>query len=639
MTDLGGDLGGDLGTGTLSDLGTDVGFQDPADTVGGLVDTGLQSDLTTTLSTEQTGYTGYYLGAFMDSDLWYGLTSGTRDAGHYFGNAAVQTGAGIGFDFTGLPVVDTGTYTGFNVLSLTPGRTAPLPNGTLIPDLTDIQYDNLGDLIIWTSKYTGPAGEFSELGFVGRPTTSSQMPGDGFSLYHGPGVAGIVDLPVGIIEPEGGTLDLWANFYNKRFLGMSDRNVTSGGGDDYTEQVLMYGTISGTGITNAKLIFLGERDPVDGGDPMVMVGSGLFGQFYGRQAQGLGLAGSGNLYTLASGADVGDFRAAAAGHKELADPYTVAQSAVAPKAASVFWQGYVAGVAENLVDDMQSAPMISHVPSQFTMTINQATGTATGSLAADDGGGPLLQLVNVQVGGASGSAYVNDRAFLAELGGSNVVDYNAVTGNLKPYGNVLWTSDGAAPWSPDVTWGYWAASFNKPSTSTPYQFCGEEAYWIAGAPTPGAEVQSLLTAGTLVAHYNGGAACTEYYQNYSTMNASFTEMYGSSHLVVNFTSATQSVGGSLPTFTSVNAKGFAGNLDFGSKNIEFQSQTNKVTLGGFSDKTATGIQIKVNGSSANGEVNGGFYGPNARSAAGNFKVVQTIGTDTAHYTGVFGGQR
>ncbi len=399
-----------------------------------------------------------------------------------------------------------------------------------------------------------------------------------------------------------------ANFRNHKVMAvmskMDSTSTTTGGttGGVYAPALaIVYGDISGNQIVNGKII--GSWVDVA---PQTLDGVVADGGFFGHAAQGVGFVAESALRDLATQQSTGAYLQTGAAY--LKDFKTD------PGTGTVGWLGMAVGVAENINAPSVSPQFLMGASvNDLEMVIDRGLGTIGGRMTlanAFDFSPGALWLDQVVIGGSHGSAYVMDKALVAELGGTNVVRSSSLTGGLKATGNYLWSGPPADQISAWVQWGYWELGYDDPMSGETYHAHLSGCYWLAGQATPLAYLQSLATS-SAVGNYSGQAFCTEILSG-----AGQFESFGTADLTVQF--APRTVNGSLQ-FPEVTFN-LSGTVDTAAPGFT-----------GFVSGVKRGTGTFMTPSSS--RLTGGFFGPQADSVAGSFAA--DMGTTDSKFTGGF----
>ncbi|WP_428023597.1 FecR family protein [Arcobacter sp.] len=220
-------------------------------------------------------------------------------------------------------------------------------------------------------------------------------------------------------------------------------------------------------------------------------------------------------------------------------------------------------------------------------------------LAYDDSGNVInLNLDDIDTKYTVGGSYSSS---LSSAGTQSLYNATNISFSSGTYTSIANTASGFDT-NDDIQWGSWNATFiDHNNSNATFNLNG---LWLVGSQTPEAEVQALINNNT-VATYNG------YVLAHNTTGTNYNASNSSIALTINF-------GCSCVTGTF--------NFDGTSVNVSGSS----VTSSGFSFNNVSG------GGSAWGSGNGKFYGTNASSVGGDFKI--GFMTDNV-IGGVFKGKR
>jgi hypothetical protein len=408
-------------------------------------------------------------------------------------------------------------------------------------------------------------------------------PTDGITLFQGTLGGVSLHFDDGTQESINEPVDIFANWHNGKVLGIVYDSTQEKG-----LPVFFFGDIEGSQVANVK-IFGSGGDSSDYLDPYSTIGF---------------IEGSGSGGLL--GTDTGTFYFQASGYEyDIAPPTQPALSSwnvqgvgqeitttAAPRGGET-WQGYVVGISE---DRYNIDPILQLLTGSMSLNINKDTGTISGSIFASDGD---FILDNTTVGGAYGSAYIDDNLFAAILGGGSPA--------LKPHGNYLVTGPKDKQFMNYATWGYWEIAYSDGTSQYLNQVPG--AMWVAGKPTSATDM-AALAGNSVVGSYSGKVMASKV-DTAAAMQVS--EVAGNINLNVNFANlgSTGAISGNMA-------------LDGNAFQVE-----------GYGNPGNANFNASLFSGSFYGDLNGTFYGPSAASVGGNFKV----GGGTVTYQGIFGGNR
>jgi len=443
----------------------------------------------------------------------------------------------------------------------------------------------------------GTTYKYADLAFAGPPTMNPLT--SGIYAYQGPLLFQFTPTDNSDFEVETGTFDLAINFDNGKFFGVVSPQDPATPGDPTDS--FIYGDVSGSTLTNLRLVGYGEVDPMSPSPPTSLQGVGIFGQLYGEQSQGVGLVVDTTGIDIYSQAAIGDGVILAAGYRDVA-------AYASPTGGTVALQGFAVGVAEDMSNpDVNRRLFMNSFADDFTLNLDRDNGVLSGVYSAPDVAGSTTTVSALEIGATHGSAVITDTMFVAEMGGSAVVVDGANSSGLNPYGNVLVVEDPDIQGLDYATWGYWEMAYADPSSGNSYHMHIPGSLWIAGERTPLAEVQTLIDS-NFVGTYSGIAEGVTI-----SAGGSMTELTnGHSNLVIDFAPA---------ALTPV-----AGSLTFDEVTLNVNSG---------SPVSSSGFSANVVGA-ASSAVNGVYYGPAAQTIGGDFDALMTGGE---RYIGIFGGNR
>ncbi|MCJ7604026.1 MAG: FecR domain-containing protein, partial [Desulfobulbaceae bacterium] len=332
------------------------------------------------------------------------------------------------------------------------------------------------------------------------PEPTPTMPVDGISGFTGTltGTAVNVDGTTSAIDD---ILWMEINWHSGKVLGRIK-------GQPGEPPVFFIGEVSGNQIINIKILGCNLETPSGGTEPGVVTAlSGTAsGAFTGAILDLFSFTGSGGSYEVEPfNQPLHDsWTLQGSGSKEPQDPADV----VSPRGVKA-WKGFVVGVSEDMAAiDSGRRLFMNTNPGDFAFTLDKDKGTLSGKLSAIDVNGSNARLIKINVGGALASAFVLEDNFAAVLGcatGDCISSGTATPTGLKKYGNYLVSAaPGDNEISDYVTWGYWEIAYKDPTTGAQYHTHVPGSRWIAGEPTPVAEVNDLVTA-NFTGHYSGTA--------------------------------------------------------------------------------------------------------------------------------------
>lgn len=517
-------------------------------------------------------------------------------------------GAQLGAEF-----VDAGSFVAADQEVAMSGPSFSLLGETIAPLLSPSPVPTVSQYYDPTTNPANLPPEIKEL------TSPPAKPTDGIANYQG-SFNGTSSSAVGSI---GGDLKMKVNWHSGKAIGvMNDQSSPRGG------SAFFFGTVNDSSLSDVRIFGSDAGDPTSPADRVTSLSGTGTGGFYGTNFDSFNASASGKEYSLAIPQtplnSTWDLTATAARSQQ--DPQTL----TSPTGSS-FWSGFAVGVSENVNGpDVERKLFMNNMPDspaeQFTLQIDRDQGTIAGRLKA-----PQLNRMStttfggldLEIGGAYGSAYVLDGAMAALIGcsGNCINDDSTPTPGfnvgLTPYGNYLITEAPDRQFSSYVTWGYWEISHQEPDgtdldtiddmyhTHVPY------STWIAGQKTPASFVDTLLNKTTFVGQYAGMA----HGQMIDSMNHAFPLTNGRSNLAIDF--------GQANVATAVKVKGA---LTFNEVTLNIDSPVSMLDRQGFK------AQI-VNPGVIDSAVNGAFYGPNVNAIGGNFQAEFS----TQRYLGIFGG--
>ncbi len=465
-------------------------------------------------------------------------------------------------------------------------------------------YDNPGEFVVFTLDDTFGAAPYAyrEVGFAGTPTPAANMPTTGIDQFKGPLLVTLNGAAASSFESERNNVWLFANWHSGKVVGvvMSPGMIPT----DPEADGFFFGDLNATGLSNTQFVGMDVVGMGGGGPtmPLTIDGTIDFAQFYGNQNQGIGLVASGTTIDVASQVVQENWQITAGG---LRDPLT--QTSMT---GSVAFQGFAVGVGEDMNQiDVNRRLYMNSFPSDFSLPLDRDAGTVSGTMNLIDQNDPSAML-NLEVGGTHGSAYIADNLIIAGLGGTAPVYVSPNSGPLKTYGNYLISEDPTGPQPATyLSWGNWEAAYSEPGSGKDYHVHNPGTLWIAGEPTSSADFAALVTA-NFVGSYNGMAE----------------------GVMV----PTSGAFNKLPTGTCTLTVDFGANmLTAGSINFPAGTATPAYSLGIDPGTVfSSGFSLPISAPNS-GSVNGGFFGPNAASVGGNFNA--QVGSD--QLIGIFGGDR
>lgn len=451
--------------------------------------------------------------------------------------------------------------------SQTPDETDPTQEG-------EIDQDNFDAATLPPANETDPIIDTS---------TSWTPPTQGITLFQG-SIAGMaVHYDDGTEEAINEPVDILANWYNHKVLG-----VVYDSQEEMGMPVFFFGDIDGSTVGDIK-VFGGGGIQADYNDPYfdqisVVEGVGS-GYFMGTDTGTFYFSGSGYDYAI----EPADQPALS---EWLVEGAGIEVKTMSAPAGSATWQGYVVGISEDMNNIDTDRRLLT---GDMTLGINKDTGNINGSISASDG---AFSLNNITVGSTYGSAFIADNLFAALLGGGSTP--------LKEHGNYLVTGPGEEQFLDYATWGYWEAAYSDGTRQYHNHVPG--AMWVAGKPTPTTDI-AAMAGNNMVGSYDGKVLGSKI-DTTSTMQVS--EISGTMELTVDF--------GMLGSTAAINGDMA---LDDGAMfYIESMGTAGSPHFSG-----------SLSGSGMSGGIVGTMYGPDAGSIGGNFSA--TNGSNLT-YQGIYG---
>ncbi|MEW6289232.1 MAG: FecR domain-containing protein [Thermodesulfobacteriota bacterium] len=441
---------------------------------------------------------------------------------------------------------------------------------------------------------------------------AATVPVDGIASYSG--TATNTDGSTGTIDD---VLWMEINWHNGRVLGRMK-------GKEGGAPAFFIGKVSGNQIVEVRIFGTNSEMPpgTTATAPQVITaisGSGS-GTLAGTIFDLFSFSGSGASYEVepANQPRHDTWTVQGAAGMEPQDPADV----VSPRGVKT-WKGFVVGLSEDMAAIDESRRLfMSSSPGDFAFTVDKDNGTLNGKLSAVDVNGSNSRLIGINLGGALASAFVLEDNFAAELGcttGDCIYTGPATPTGMKKYGNYLLSAGPQDNILSDyVTWGYWEIAYQDPATGAQYHTHGPGSRWIAGEPTPVAEVNDLTNA-NFTGHYSGIALATKVDPAAAQQ---VSDLKGTVDITVDF--------GNIAAASAVQ-----GVIDLGEIKLEVNSgAAGNASASGFSNLT-NGVTGPA-GILPNSKFNGAFYGPKAKAIAGNFHAPFSSGKS---YTGIYGGIR
>ncbi len=578
--------------------------------------------------------TGTYLGTLSEDDgqrsllngVWQGGVGAESREGRVTGTPSVGDNASdFSFEFLTRPVSPSLPYDGWT--TVTGNQHERVLDGRPVTVDYTFAYDDLGEVALFWAQGTPLSfatgnGTFAELGVMGIPSAAPTSRTENVHYYKGVGLTSYESASG--VKASTGDVDGHVNLHSGKVVGMFTPSDTA------HPTVYFYGdtadafTDPTTGTrTNAGIRFVGAS----GGGPLVpatafgVTGAASYASFYGSALQGFGIAGAGDALALDGAQPVAEWDHAG-GMLLLADSSESAATGTAG------WHGSAVGVSENIADPIADRRLfISGSAEDVVLSLGRDAGTVTGLFSLDEltavrTGGTIE---NLHVGLYGQSAYVTDRTFIAELGGTGVVQHGGGYGDLTPAGNYMVPAAADAQLSTRFVWGYWEIGYDEPQTGTVRHLHVPASLWAAGERT---DPQALTTLAqtALAGTYSGGAYCVRVGsptrdQEAFTGTSAFDVYFGTGQIIgtLDFTPN----GG--PTM------GMEGNIE--QTGIGFNGQITSV------DGTGGGLSSQVTGA---------FYGEGVLAEHGGVTAPQTVGGTFAvemlperapvptAYVGVFG---
>lgn len=559
---------------------------------------------------------------------WLGTLSGDTTAGTLALQADTNNGVVPINDLNVTPYDQSQTYSSDNK------QQGQLRSVTLLGAPVDfnsaaVGSDNTGEFAVFalddifgTNSYA-----YREIGFAGTETPSTNLPTSGIDQFRGPLLITLNDVVGSGFESFSYSFMLAVNWHNSKIFG-AIQTPGPAPGDPLDASGFFFGDMTATGPANVKFIGMDVvgpdmqtgtgtgTGPGPAGMPLAIDGTASFGQLYGDQAQGVGFVANGKTYDVLSQAAEENWQLTAAGYR--------IPTTWAILTGKVNWEGFVVGVGEDMNQiDVNRRLYMNQDPSDFSLTIDRDAGTVTGNLTAIGQNDPGAMISGLEIGGSNGSAYIFDQLFATAIGGSNPIYNSPNSGPLKTYGNYLMTENPEGQQLASyASWGSWEIAYSEPGTGKDYHVHNPGSLWVAGEPTPAADITALATAG-ITGNYSGAAEGAMI----PASGSFFRLPTGTCNLTVDF-GTSQLTSGSInfpaETFADGSPKTPAINLGISPITIPGNSFTASINTPNF------------------GTVNGAFFGPNAASVAGNFHAqgdFDTLSPGTEQVIGVFGGDR
>ncbi|MBU0486027.1 MAG: transferrin-binding protein-like solute binding protein [Proteobacteria bacterium] len=503
----------------------------------------------------------------------------------------------------------------------------PFQNEIIIPGQEEaslvnmnVMYSNLGEFFIikgtsdifQNSGDTVPDSTFTGMGFAGLPSLS--ITASGIERYKGSAVT-TIDNANYFTKYD---LQLSVNWQTGKVIGFfapPDFNEGSNGELNPAEMFFI-GNVNGTEITNVEIFGLHTDETwpetttnSPGALPSTsewVDGTATDGQFYGSVHQGLGFSAEGTNILFSNNGGSENWQMVGAGFRGLG-------SEPAPDPGNSRWEGFIAGSSQIISPQEPGSAtdryrlLGNENPEDFSFIVNREAGQLdAGQMSVASINSADNFSVDLDIGPAALSAYVDDQTMVAVLAGDSVSarGFIATDPNFLPANPPEATDQINLP--DYVAWGYWGVAYTD-NNGTNYSTISGSSFWVAGERTPQDKIQDLVATG-ITATYDGIA-----------LGAELSPDGVTSQLPIGQTNLTADFGNNTIS-GSINFPGHV-NLDLAPATIS--------TLGSFN-----GTLSNTNGTS--GQANGAFFGPNANTAAGNFNATATNNTA---YTGVFGAGR
>ena len=517
---------------------------------------------------------------------------------------------------------------------------APFPVGdkTFDPVMNDLYYSSLREFFVLDCPQkqvidnNGDSFFYSNTSFFGIPADEAARPGDYIFTYDGRinyffahYESGYDDsINYDYAEQHSGAMTLIMNWRNSKFM----LGFKKDGDENF--RLIGFGNIASDAPDLDKAVFFGttltdhpDLQKFSSTDTQTSNVSDVLWrtsdtniastQFFGSKYQGVGGVFQGDLLDVASNMSqsVGMWALSFGGFKS--------GNTITAPTGKVVLNGFVTGVGEDMNQpDQNRRVFLNKKDSDFSITLDRDAGTVTGSFSAADFHDSSINLENVKIGDAGNSAYITDDMFAALISGNGVVNSGTTAGDIKPKGAYIETDSYGGKLADYVSWGYWETPYNDPQTGAPYHIHVPGSMWVAGEKTPNSDLLSLISQ-KVTGNYLGPA------KGVMTQNnvAGITQMDGSSEININFASSSSDAVSGKISFPSQN---IVLNLEKGS--IIFKLGVNGLNVNGFKAKIANTIAS---------DLNGGFFGNNAKSIGGNFHA--DLNDNKTEITGIFAGDR
>ncbi len=533
----------------------------------------------------------------------------------------------------------------------------PIGNIKLKPHTDNLYYSSLREFFILDFPVQHVVDDnnhsflYSNTAFFGIPAVNESRPDDSVFTYKGRMTRHVRTFDNNYQSQRSGEVLIKVNWRNNKFIGEFKDDGDSAFSPSF------FGTLATDKPESERTVFFscaGDNGQVSGNNLLssgnggnksnVMWMSGDnkgIGRFFGSEYQGIGGVFSGNLFDVASDMtkSAGTWAVSAGGFKS--GDKNIALT------GKVLFNGFVTGIAENMDQpELYRRFFSNNYSTDFSMTLNRNSGTLKGNFSAFDFSDNNKSIKNMEIGGARGSAYIDDSTFVALMGGNNVVhapgeivfipdagdsgssghsgnggsSYGLMhggsiihredkTSNIKPKGAYMVTDCSYGKLADHVSWGYWEAAYNDPETGKPYHIHSPGSLWVAGAKTPENEIGDLMGQ-RFKGHYNGKAI------GVMTINGviGMIPMNGTAKIDLDFSPASTDP--------------VTGDISFPKHGLSFFIENGDLRKSGF---RAT-IDNTINSS-----VNGGFFGHDAQSVGGNFHA--DLRDNKTKVIGIFGADR
>ena len=544
----------------------------------------------------------------------FGVLEGRSIDGHFSGDGLSGSGEAFTFELT-LPTYSPGGIYEGRIIEQQQVAAFPMTG----VDSTDIDMDvlvsSLGEFGVIqapgkTSDTSTEGPLYVMTGFFGVPSPAENRPEEVMYTYEGPATGFVYTFDESYTEAGPLHMTMKVNWHNNTYMGK-----LSAGDHDLRSPLTFFGHLDPDPATTGETFFYQRLTPSPTADQLDGVAdnastepgdfspinwltgrSNDFGTFYGTAYQGFGATATGELASIQSD------QVNASGEWHFASGVFCFTQTETPLTGTRELTGFVSGIGENMEQpDLDRRFFLNRHAGEFSLTVDRDSGELTGVLGVRDVAGDAE--LALQIGGAFGSAYVDDSLMVALLGGQ--VTRSGVSGPLKSYGNILEMATQEEAVAEYLSWGYWEAAYADPITGEPYHVHVPASLWVAGDTTPEGVVQDLITS-AFTGAYEGRAIGTMTYPGQTDLES----MEGSISLNIDFSPAS--------------ASPVAGQIAFPDQNLFLSLENGQVGPGGFNAGIADTLS---------GELNGGFFGPGAESVGGNFNAFLD---SERTLTGVFG---